>query len=219
MNCPVCSSETTSVRKTYPDRVVVRKRACKCGAEWTTDEKVRKGSLKVTTNTAHMGTNAPVCIKDSELDQDQKEQEPRQVSPLMGTNARRKLLNYSEYFEQCWSIYGRKQEKDKAFARWRIEAKAIGSEESLRDAVIAALEWQGPMWAEDGWKYAKYFERYLKAKRWKDERPPAIPRSPVSVKRDDLAARTEAVLAKKRAEVNEDNLPDWAQLKALRNGG
>lgn len=82
---------------------------------------------------------------------------------------------YSDAFQSCWIRYGRKEEKEKAYAQWKIQAKQLsGGEAELRELILAALVWQGPIWHAEAWKYAKFFERYLKARKWKDEPPPRI---------------------------------------------
>jgi hypothetical protein len=94
---------------------------------------------------------------------------PKQVIPLGGKRAR---LAYSESFEAAWKLYGRHEEKPNAFAQWKAEAKALeGGEQELLELVTSALSWQGPIWERDGWKFAKYFERYLKRKKWTDKKP------------------------------------------------
>jgi hypothetical protein len=78
---------------------------------------------------------------------------------------------YSDLFEAVWKLYGRKEEKGKAFAAWRIAAAKEGGEDALALKVTNALMWQGPIWEQEGWRYALYFERYIKRERWNDERP------------------------------------------------
>lgn len=79
---------------------------------------------------------------------------------------------YSTAFDAAWKLYGRKIEKVSAWKQWRIESKLAGGEERLRELVVAALAWQAPDLAKEGWRYAPYFERYLKAHRWEDEKTP-----------------------------------------------
>ena len=81
----------------------------------------------------------------------------------------RRRIQYSDCFSTAWKLYGRKDEKERAFVEWLKQAKEAGGEEKLLELVSAALKWQGPMWQVDGWKFAKYFERYLKARKWEDE--------------------------------------------------
>ena len=70
----------------------------------------------------------------------------------------------------------------------------------LRDLILKALAWQGPRWAQDGWKFAKYFERYLKARRWEDEPLPEVERLPRR--------------APSRGEATVDNIKSWLAKKA-----
>lgn len=79
---------------------------------------------------------------------------------------------YSLEFESVWHSYGRRQEKARAYEAWKIAARAEGPE-VLRDRILYALKWQGPIFAQEGWKYAPYLERYIKRAKWEDEPPPA----------------------------------------------
>jgi len=85
---------------------------------------------------------------------------------------RGKARSYTEIFERCWKKYGRKEEKERAFDEWQKQAREFGGETNLGVLVLAALEWQAPIWAADGWRFAKYFERYLNRRKWQDEPPP-----------------------------------------------
>ena len=113
-------------------------------------------------------------------------------------------VGYSAAFEAVWKLYGRKEEKSKAYTQWRSSSKIVGGEIVLRDLVLAALSWQGPMWAADAWKYAKYFERYLKARKWEDARPP---------RQVDLTKDRDIRVGQFRAEIPADpeNLPTGDQ--------
>lgn len=104
-----------------------------------------------------------------------------QSSLLSGTRARVRGPNkeYSPAFEAAWVQYGRKQEKEESFFRWRLAATTVGGEEPLLRLCLAAFRWQAREWGQEGWKYAPYFHRYLKRRKWEDEPPPApqaIPR-------------------------------------------
>jgi len=92
---------------------------------------------------------------------------PQGILSLGGKKAR---LAYSDAFGEAWKLYGRHEEKPKAFAQWKAEARGMeGGEQELLGLVSSALVWQGKLWAPDGWKFAPYFERYLKRRRWEDE--------------------------------------------------
>ena len=85
------------------------------------------------------------------------------------------------------------REKGAAFKAWLMAAGEVGSEVELLALVLGALRWQGPIWGADGWRFARYFERYLRQRKWEDEPPPAptmAPRGaqPVS---ESFAARDE----------------------------
>jgi hypothetical protein len=70
-----------------------------------------------------------------------------------------------------------------------IRAKELGGETLLVTLILGSLRWQGPIWAADGWKFAPYFERYLKRRKWEDERPAPTPR--VVPRATDFAVRAE----------------------------
>jgi len=118
----------------------------------------------------------PDPVGDRDLDRDTDTRVPRAsessriVSPPPTGKERRKV-EYSDAFERAWKLYGRKEEKSESFDRWKATAKAEGGEEELERKVSAALAWQAPRWAADNWQYAKVFHRYLKAKKYNDERP------------------------------------------------
>lgn len=103
----------------------------------------------------------------------------------------------SAAFQVCWKAYGRKEEKGEAYAEWLAQAPTVGGEEALRDLVLAALVWQGPIWAKDGWRFAKYFERYLSRRKWEDEPAPAPARAAVP-------ARTQGII---------DRMEEWGRTK------
>lgn len=181
MNCPKCGEQGTAVTKTLDSgNRVRRRRLCACGWQQTSAEGWEKG------------TGAFMAINDGGQKSLVARGEGGDIDLFSGSisgsvadraHARsedraKKKSPYSEEFEACWREYGRKEEKVKAYARWRIEANAIGGEHVLRDLVLKALSWQGPRWAQDGWQFAKYFERYLKAHRWEDEPMPEVPRIP-----------------------------------------
>lgn len=86
---------------------------------------------------------------------------------------RGKAREYSAPFEIAWRQYGRKEEKLRAFIEWNNQARQFGGEPKLLPLILNSLRWQAQLWAVDGWKFAPYFERYLKRRKWEDERPPA----------------------------------------------
>lgn len=93
---------------------------------------------------------------------------------------RGKAREYTQAFEVAWKSYGRKEEKGQAFVAWLVASGEVGGEDQLLATVLNALSWQGENWGLDGWRFAPYFERYLKKRRWEDEPlplPTAAPRS------------------------------------------
>src|SRR6185312_4173071 len=171
MTCPRCGTPGTSVTKTMDSgNSIQRRRLCACGWMWTTREIEMKGTG------AFMAINdcgQKTLVARSEGGDIDLLSSPGS-SPLKDPDRSERRANWTPYsaaFETCWREYGRREEKVKAYARWKIEAKLLGNEEALRDLVLKALAWQGPMWERDGWRFAKYFERYLKARKWQDEPP------------------------------------------------
>lgn len=113
---------------------------------------------------------------------------------------RGKAREYSQAFEMAWKAYGRKEQKFEAFGVWIIRAREEG-ETKLLTLILGALKWQGQIWGADGWQFAPYFERYLKRRKWEDERPPAAPPPPQVASfakrvEDDAQARARAARAK-----------------------
>lgn len=169
MKCPECGEDGSAVTRTMDvGDTILRKRLCACGVTWRTKERVERASVALMA-LLHTGGSGGIDLPSDSSpvpsgnpDQTRPRSEPRAKSP------------YSDEFEACWKPYGRKEEKVKAFARWKIEAKTVGGEVALRDLVLAALTWQAPVWERDGWRFAKYFERYLKARKWEDEPLPTF---------------------------------------------
>lgn len=109
---------------------------------------------------------------------------------------------YSPAFESAWKSYGRHEEKRRAFAAWTARVVEAGDEGELLASVTLALAWQAPMWAEDGWTYAPYFERYLKRHKDEDEPPP-----PATGRRaetfDEIRRREQDDAAKRRKDAQD----------------
>jgi hypothetical protein len=106
---------------------------------------------------------------------------------------------YSAAFEAAWLQYGRKQEKEESFFRWRIVAPTVGGEETLLRLLLVAFAWQAREWGPEGWKFAPYFHRYLKRRKWEDERPPEPVRLPPLPRPSHLTAATDRKVAEYRA--------------------
>lgn len=154
-------------------------------------------------------------------DQERSDRNSYPTSSLLSvTRARVRGPNkeYSGAFEAAWKHYGRKQEKEESFFRWRIVAPSVGGEETLLRLCLGAFLWQSREWGQEGWKFAPYFHRYLKKRKWEDEPPPA----PVVVRplraRDDLATKAvDRKVAEFRAtpELTPEQLAD---IRAVRGG-
>lgn len=192
MNCPACAMPGSGVTKTIVDKTVTRRRSCEdCGAFWTTDERVRKGTISVATSRPHLAPNSQVSsgLKSpaDRGEQSKEENRPAQMATGKAPNSDPPKPKYSELFEECWKLYGKKEEKEEAYSQWRLQAKLVGTDRQLRDLVVAALAWQSPKWAADGWKFAVYFHRYLKRKKYRDEQPPRPQAVPRHV--DDISSR------------------------------
>lgn len=157
-----------------------------------------------------------LSLPDS-LDRNTTEQSLQKETPK--SPKRGKAREYTEYFELAWKAYGRKDQKFEAFGIWVLRAREVGGEASLLTLVLSALKWQSSSWAEEGWKFAPYFERYLKRRKWEDERPPA----PVARIAPGLAPSTAALntvdrkLAEFRAAQSAPPL-DPNALRTLRGG-
>ena len=124
-----------------------------------------------------LGSNLGVSL------QDQVKSSPQTSDPSPGSSVdpnrarvRGKARDYSPAFETAWRAYGRREEKLRAYGEWIIQARLTGGETLLLPLILASLKWQGPLWAMEGWKFAPYFERYLKRRKWEDEQPAPAPR-------------------------------------------
>jgi hypothetical protein len=181
MNCPGCSGKNTAVRRTVSVGVAtVRYRQCTaCNGSWISDEIIREGSYVpslVTTN------RTALTLIRSDPDQITKVLDH---PPAAATNSAEEITQteYSPLFQDAWKAYGRKESKRNAWASWRLLSKKLpGGEESLHQLITTAINgWQGTKFAADNWKYAPYFERYIKDCRWEDEpETTGINRTPIA---------------------------------------
>lgn len=166
----------------HSEKETTRRHSCVCGARWNSAARVISGSV--------VRPLIPLPIPISGGGQPPLEEAPISGGGISfsdpdllsgpGSNPSSKLTNrfhnkmraqYSAAFEAAWDLYPRRDEKAMAYAQWKYCAKDIG-EDNLAALVIAALQWQVPLlWAGPNWRFAKYFARYLKAKKWEDERP------------------------------------------------
>jgi hypothetical protein len=158
---------------------------------------LRKGTISVAITRPSLATNSPVSSGlKSPADhggETKGKDRPAQIATTKAANSEIPKPKYSELFDECWKLYGRKEEKDESYSQWRLATKLVGTERELRDLVVAALSWQAPRWAADGWKFSVYFHRYLKRKKYRDEPAAAAKPRPV----DDIGRR--AVDAKNAA--------------------
>jgi hypothetical protein len=108
-------------------------------------------------------------LQDRSTENKQKEK----ASPKLPT--RGKAREYSAPFEVAWKAYVRREQKFEAFGIWLLRAKEVGGEAQLLTLVLGALQWQVPNWGDDGVRFAPYFERYLKRRKWEDEQVQPAP--------------------------------------------
>jgi hypothetical protein len=171
---------------------------CRCGATWAAELRVIRGSIGVkkgviggTSNTPNPPIFDPQITPKSPPNHElggfslsdsgllpifSADSDPERARVSATPRVRGKSKAYSPAFEECWRKYGRKEEKAEAFKHWGDAVRQLGGNESaLRDSILAALEWQASIWGAESWKFAPYFERYLKRRRWEDERPTDMP--------------------------------------------
>lgn len=172
--------------RVYPGSYVARRRKCAgCSATWTSEERVKRGSV----------CPLPAGDKTGNSSTASSGQEGESVHYLPGITvggkggtsgpppdpsgsalgnpesshrderrARRKKGVYSKEFLEFWAIYPRRVKKIHAGAAWESEKPPI-------DVVKAALAWQMPNWARSDIKYTPYPTSYINARRWEDEKP------------------------------------------------
>lgn len=131
-----------------------------------------------------------------------------------GARVRGKGREYSEAFTVAWKAYPRGEEKFQAYGQWIIEARRIGGETRLLPLILAALKWQAPLF-HDGTQFfpLPYFERYLKHRKWEDERP-ATKTAVVRASIDRAAESTDKYLARLNASAGKQATPE--EIRALR---
>lgn len=152
----------------------------------------------------------------SVLDQN-KTTEDQSKTPKFGV--RGPAREYSQAFEIAWKAYGRKVQKFEAFAIWLVRAKEVGGEANLLTLILRALKWQSSEWAGEGWKFAPYFERYLKRRKWEDEPPPAPQAVPRRID-DGRAQSTDKVIERYRQAASNVATPEQlAELRKERGHG
>jgi len=156
------------------------------------------------------GLSLPSVNLSPEKINEEKRETPK--SPVRG-----KAREYSQAFEIAWKSYGRKDQKFEAFGVWLLRSKELGGEPQLLTLFLAAIKWQGPLWSIEGWRFAPYFERYLKRRKWEDEPPPLPVRAATAP--DDRGVRaTDAKIAALRATkpLTQEEQADLAKLRASR---
>lgn len=198
MNCPACASGFVSVLKSMDSgSFIQRRRSCSCGARWTTEERMLKGTLVATggQQAPPMASNQPplaanglggvggglpsirsesgpdpirsISVSDPSLDHSQGVDRAR---------AKRKADQpYSADFLGFWSSYPRKVGKGAAWKAWQQLQPDI-------NRVISTLAWQTKSfeWRKDNGAFVPHPATYLNQRRWEDEptgptRAPAPP--------------------------------------------
>lgn len=163
MNCPACGVDGSSVLKSIdngPD--VQRRRACQCGARWTTDEMYRKGTLATISGQERplkasvgppLASNQPPVAPNgrggvgggvsSGLDSGP---DPIPLSvPSQQSGARARVSNtYSPAFEAFWAATWKAGAKGDAQKAWREQGQptADGSAPAIA-AYLAAKKASG----------------------------------------------------------------------------
>ncbi len=183
MNCPLCgrSSSVIATRGLLRSEVE-RRRECVCGARWTTDESIRKGTLvgpltaangasDATGRKALVGPNggeggALTLVSSSAL----RNPDPSQSIPLdlrsIGRAPRRRARPaYTVEFLAFWAKYPNKVKKLEAAVAWEAAQPDLAE-------VLAALAWQvtSPDWTKDAGAFIPHPSTYLNGRRWEDER-------------------------------------------------
>lgn len=153
MNCPACGTENTRVLKSMNSGLfIARRRQCPCGARWTTEERLIKGTLVATGGQegSHpdqqpppVASNPPPLAMDSQrgvgggLSSDLIPDPSGSVSdpPLevvSRSDRAREKQRYPLEFETIWKLTGLRGLKLKAFKAWKL----VGS--PTWDAIRAA---------------------------------------------------------------------------------
>lgn len=78
--------------------------------------------------------------------------------------------DYTQLFEDVWSAYPKRSGKGTAYIAWKALIKK-NDELFIRNIILAALEWQKPVWAKDSNRFVPMLENYIKGRRWEDEAP------------------------------------------------
>jgi hypothetical protein len=192
--CPACRGDEVSVIETrcFDGRLVVRRRGCSCGARWTTEEKVKAGTLTTTGVLPVAGGTPPVAAGsegrangpppkpaeslsgaaqhgDSSASGDLRGSGflpglpgPDLSKPKIGKSNSARAL---EGFDEFWAAYPRKVKKPPAQRAWMRQRPPLA-------AVLAALAWhtKSDAWTKDGGEYIPHPATWLNARQWEDER-------------------------------------------------
>jgi hypothetical protein len=137
------------------------------------------GSVFDPQETVKFGVEKGGLSLPSDLSREETERRNQKETPKFPKRGRAR--EYTAAFDAAWKAYGRKDQKFEAFAVWIIRSREVGGEAELLSLILSALKWQSKPWAEEGWKFAPYFERYLKRRKWEDEQPAAAPARPTVV--------------------------------------
>lgn len=233
MNCPACGIDGSSVLKSIdngPD--VQRRRACQCGARWTTDEMYRKGTLATISGQERplkasvgppLASNQPPVAPNgrggvgggvsSGLDSGPDPIPTSVPSRQSGARARVKAPpTYTPEFLAFWAAYPKKKHKGTAWAAWVKNAPPIAD-------VTRAVAWQRETfdWRKESGQFIPLPASYLNARGWEDEpptraRPPASPPPREAPGASDL--RRWATDLRPERSSDDDTLtpPDWMSL-------
>lgn len=144
------------------------------------------------------GLSLPSGLHDHSETEEQKIETPKK--PVRG-----KAREYSQAFDIAWKAYGRKEQKFEAFGVWLLRSQELGGEPQLLTLILGALKWQTPIWAMEGWKFAPYFERYLKRRKWEDEQPP-LPTKTAPSKFEPIEVRKEREREERSARDHEERI-------------
>lgn len=150
-----------------------------CHASFEVQLGVELGGRKGVAKEGEKGGLSSPDLSESERPETGSDQILPPYLPKRGKNR-----TYTQLFETAWKLYGRKEEKGQAFKAWLVASGEVSGEDRLLSLVMGSLRWQGEIWGADGWRFAPYFERYLRKRRWEDEPLPqpvgmALVRAPI----------------------------------------
>lgn len=194
MNCPSCATPQSRVNETTQvGSFVVRKRHCRCGARWTTEERVSKGSIRtsipppVPISTPPIGTNSlggvggglpgdPVRILSDLPSVPRSSPDPVAPDPSIPSPFRSPTRPFPPGaatlpFLSVYDAYPRKHRKLPAAAVWQELASSYqGGEQALAEAILKRFRegfLRRPPYNGDI-KHVPTLETFLSARSWED---------------------------------------------------